>query len=367
MMIKSRQKQLIDDLKSKNIDMALVTSPIHIFYLTGFHSDPHERFYALMIDVEENNSYLFLPELDYDKSKTKAQVDEVISIKDTDHGFTVVKETIRPSVHTFGIEKNVMTLHQFEDLSKVFPNVSFKQIEDLLFTMRLYKSEAEIEHVKDAIRITEKGLDHITKFVKIGMSEVETKMELEFYLQSLGAEKMAFETTVLSGPNSALPHGVSGLRKVCEGDFLLFDFGVTVHGYHSDITRTFIISNGTEEQKKIYETVKEANERAIKAVELGKPLKQIDLAARDYIASRGYGQYFTHRIGHGLGIEVHEAPSIHDQNEMKIEKGMLFTIEPGIYIPNVGGVRIEDDIYINEQGKIEVLTSYPKELIYIDG
>lgn len=366
-MIKNRQKQLIDKLLQKEVEVAFITSPIHIFYLTNFFSDPHERFFALLIDAKENKMYLFLPELDFEKSKAVAEVDEIIPIKDTDDGYLIVKETVRSNVPSIAIEKNIMTLSQFEQLSAMFKDTTFSQIEDVLGNMRLYKSEAEIEHVKEAIRITEKGLDHIVDFVKVGMSEIEVKMELEFYLQSLGAEKMAFETTVLSGPNSALPHGVSGLRKISEGDFLLFDFGVTVNGYHSDITRTFIVKEGTEEQMKIYHTVKEANERAIEAVQVGQPIKQIDLAARNHINSKGYGKYFTHRTGHGLGVEVHEAPSIHEQNEMMIKEGLLFTIEPGIYLPNLGGVRIEDDIYVNELGETKVLTSYPKELIYIDG
>ncbi len=147
----------------------------------------------------------------------------------------------------------------------------------------------------------------------------------------------------------------------------MFDFGVTVNGYHSDITRTFLVNQGTKEQIAMYETVKEANERAIRAVKVGRPLKEIDLAARNFIAQKGYGNYFTHRIGHGLGLEVHEPPSLHEQNDMPVQKGMLFTIEPGIYIPDLGGVRIEDDVYVNEAGEIEVLTTYPKELQYIEG
>lgn len=366
-MIINRQKQLLTEMDKKKVEMAFVISPIHIAYLTGFYSDPHERFFVLLFDAKLAKTYLFLPELDYDKSKEVAQVDEIIPIKDTDDGFAIVKKTIKSDVSTIAIEKNIVTLLEYEKLSHIFPNSSFVQFEDVLMEMRLYKSEAEIEHVKEAIRLTEKGLEHITKFVKIGMSEVEVKMELEFYLQSIGAEKMAFETTVLTGENSALPHGVSGVQKISVSDFLLFDFGVTVNGYHSDITRTFLVREGTEEQEKIYQIVKEANKRAIEAVKVGQPLKRIDKAAREVIEKNGYGNYFTHRTGHGLGIEIHEPPSIHEENEMPMKEGMLFTIEPGIYVPNIGGVRIEDDIYVNELGETKVLTSYPKELIYLEG
>lgn len=367
MMIEKRRAELMGKLEDAAIDFALVTSPVHIFYLTGFASDPHERFFALLLDVYHKTTHLFLPELDYEKSRQTAEVDNIIPIKDTEHGFTVVRRTVDSQACVFGIEKNVMTLRQFEELKAVYPNSSFPAIDDLLQTMRLKKSSGEIEQVKQAVALTEKGLNHIKNFVKIGMTEIEVKMELEYHLHAIGAEKMAFETTVLTGANASLPHGTSGLRKIKAGDFLLFDFGVTVNGYHSDITRTFLVNQGTKEQIAMYETVKEANERAIRAVKVGRPLKEIDLAARNFIAQKGYGNYFTHRIGHGLGLEVHEPPSLHEQNDMPVQKGMLFTIEPGIYIPDLGGVRIEDDVYVNEAGEIEVLTTYPKELQYIEG
>src|SRR5699024_5069414 len=196
-------------------------------------------------------------------------------------------------------------------LRSTFSNIKIESIDSFIAKERMRKSKAEIEQTKKAIEITEQGLAHIVNFVQVGMTEIEIKMELEFYLQSLGAEKMAFDTLVLTGENSALPHGVSGLRKVQKGDFLLFDFGVTVNGYHSDITLTFIIDSGTQEQQNIYETVKEANERAIQAAKEGNQVKHIDIVAREYIESHNYGKFFTHRTGHGLGLEVHEEPSIH--------------------------------------------------------
>lgn len=366
-MIIQRQQCLERQLQQMNCDIAFILSPVHIHYYTGFNSDPHERFFAYIYDTKEGKSYLFLPELDYEAAKQVAKVDEMIAISDTEDGYEIVKKTVHSEIKSLAVEKDIMTIGQLEQIESLYNNVQIESIESFIAQERLHKTAAEIKHVKKAIEITEQGLTHIVDFVKIGMTEMEVKMELEFYLQSLGAEQMAFDTLVLSGKNSALPHGVSGLGKIQDGDFLLFDFGVTVDGYHSDITRTFIVGNGTEEQKAIYETVKEANLRAIDAVEVNEEVKAVDLAARNHIETKSYGDYFIHRTGHGLGLEVHEEPSIHAKNKERLKEGMLFTIEPGIYLPNIGGVRIEDDIYITEAGDVEVLTTFSKELFYIKG
>lgn len=366
-MITGRQQALKKQLQEMKSDMSFILSPVHIHYYTGFKGQPHERFFAYLYNSQAGTSYLFLPELDYEAAKQVAQVDQLIPISDTEDGYEIVKETLPSEIKSLAIEKNIMTIEQLERIKALYKDVKIQSIERFIAQERLYKTRAEIEHVKKAIEITEQGLEHIVNFVKIGMTEMEIKMELEFHLQALGAEQMAFDTLVLSGENAALPHGVSGLRKVEASDFLLFDFGVTVNGYHSDITRTFIVGSGNDEQKEIYEAVKEANRKAIEAVKVGEEIKVIDLAARNHIASKSYGDYFIHRTGHGLGLEVHEEPSIHAENKNQIKPGILFTIEPGVYLPNVGGVRIEDDIYINEAGKVEVLTTFSKELMYIKG
>ncbi|MGO4275154.1 M24 family metallopeptidase, partial [Paenibacillus sp. TAF58] len=160
----------------------------------------------------------------------------------------------------------------------------------------------------------------------------------------------------------SLPHGKPGAYSIQENDFLLFDFGVYAGGFCSDITRTFLIGEGTKEQETIYETVLAANLAAIQAVAVGTPYGVIDQTGRGVIEAKGYGAYFNNRIGHGLGLDVHEDPSINGENEMLIEPGHVFTIEPGIYMPSLGGVRIEDDVCVQPNGKVEVLTHYPKQL-----
>src|SRR5699024_1092633 len=165
-----------------------------------------------------------------------------------------------------------------------------------------------------------------------------------------GVEGMSFSTMALSGTKTASPHGTPGKKSIKKGDLVLFDLGVIHGGYCSDTTRTVAFQSITEEQKNIYETVLKAEQLAIDASKIGVSVGSIDLAARNHIDEMGYGKYFTHRIGHGLGIETHEYPSMHSQNKLKLDKGMCYTIEPGVYVPNTGGVRIEDMIFMTENG-----------------
>lgn len=365
-MFKQKQQYLIERLREQSIDLALISEPNNIYYLTGFNADPHERFFVLAIDTKSEKATLFLPQLDETAAKGVAQVDHFVPIQDTDDPYKIFHEEIGDNVTALAIEKQVVTVSQIEAYNEYYPNIRLHALDSLMSEMRMRKTEDEVKHTKRAIEITEEGLKQLLPQIKRGMSELEIKALLEFTLKKLGAEGIAFDTLVLVGENAAQPHGVSGERIIEEGQFLLFDFGVTINGYHSDITRTFIIGEASDEQKKMYDTVLRANDAAIEAVKVGTSLKNIDIAARNVIEEAGYGEYFIHRTGHGLGIDVHELPSIHDQNEELIEQGLLFTIEPGVYIPHIGGVRIEDNIYINSSGEVEVLTSFPKDLRSIE-
>jgi Xaa-Pro dipeptidase len=200
------------------------------------------------------------------------------------------------------------------------------------------------------------------KDLRTGMTERDVAEKILLHTRLCGGDGPAFAPTVLAGVRSGLPHGETGDTPIREGDFLLVDMGVSYGNYLSDMTRTFLIGEGTKEQERIYETVKEANRRAIAAIRPGVPLSEIDDAARSWIASRGYGDRFIHRVGHGLGMAIHEDPSIHGRNSDVVSPGMLFTIEPGIYVPGIGGVRIEDDLYVNDLGETERLTDFSREL-----
>lgn len=357
----SRIKTFQENLKDKNIDIVMITNPANVFYFTGFLTNPFERFMAFVIDMRNGNSMLFVPALDKALASEQSIIENIIPISDEENPVEVFKKNISENVLTIGLEKKVVHVTLYEELQTAFPDVSFMDVQQTVNTMRKKKSRTEVKLIKNSIQIIENVLEEGLKKVKVGMTELELVAELEYLMRKLGADGPSFSSIVLSGEKSALPHGTPGNRKIEQGDFLLIDFGVVKDGYSSDITRTFIVGEATEKQKEIYEIVLDATNAGIAAVQSGVPIKEFDISARNVIEKAGYGEYFNNRVGHGLGIEVHEEPSIHQNNEEIAEPGLLFTIEPGIYIPGFGGVRVEDNVYINEEGKAEVLTSYPKE------
>lgn len=358
-----RMKQLLSYLENEKLEAAMITSPTNIYYLTGFYADPHERFMALFLNARDGLVQLFVPSLDLESATSKAQgVDGITPISDTDNPNQIVKGKLGGVLKQLGVEKKLLSLFHAENLKDIYPDIQFLDVEEYITAMRLVKSKEDIQIVRKAIEVVEKVLQHGVSKVAPGVTELEITAELEYQMKVLGADRPAFSTIVLSGAQSALPHGRPSQKKIRSGELLLFDLGVFVDGYCSDITRTFVIGEATEEQRKMYEAVRLGNEKGIQAVEAGKPIGLVDQAARAHIESEGLGEYFIHRVGHGLGLDIHEAPSIHSKNEMLMQPGFLFTIEPGVYIPGVGGVRIEDDIYIGEDGKAVVLTTFPKEL-----
>jgi len=342
--------------------VALVTSPTNIYYYTGFLSDPHERFFALLIDNREEKIALFVPALDLDAAKAVSHVRSMIPVEDSQNPYELLEQEIGSAPASFGLEKKAFHLFQYEQLHERFPQAHYLEIDSFIEAERLIKTDDDIRGVQRAVEAIEEVLRRGSEKVAAGMTELELTAELEYQMRALGTDGPAFSTIVLSGERAALPHGMPGTKKIENGDFVLIDMGVIIDGYCSDITRTFLIGEGTEQQMEMYETVLQAVQKAIDAVKVGDPIGSVDRAARKHIEDRGYGQYFNNRVGHGLGLEVHEAPSVHGENQLKICPGLLFTIEPGIYIPGVTGVRIEDDVYVNKDGQVEILTSYPKQL-----
>ena len=358
-----RSQSLISHLEKEEINLAVITDPSNIYYMTGFYADPHERYMSLFIDTKNTETYLFLPALDKEIAADIAKVDHVIPISDEQDPFTIIKDTLEGTPNKIGIEMNIMAVSHHNGLKDIFTNAEFSDIQSAIDHQRTFKSREEINGLKEAVNIIERVLSDGLKTIKDGMTEADLVAEFEYLMKKHGAAGPSFSTMVLAGEKAALPHGTPGDRKLKNGDFLLIDFGlITQDRYCSDITRMFIIGEPSEKQKKIYNIVKASTQAGVDAVRAGVPLKEFDIAARNIIEENGYGEYFNNRVGHGLGIEVHEAPSIHHLNENIAQKGMLFTIEPGIYIPGYGGVRIEEEVYINEDGEAEVLTTFPREL-----
>ena len=229
---------------------------------------------------------------------------------------------------------------------------------------REVKEEIEVERIVAAQRIAEKALEEILPLIKPGAVEREVAAELDYRMARLGSTGVSFPTIFVSGAKSSLPHGTPGDKKIEAGDFVTIDFGAMIGGYHSDMTRTFAVGFATDEMKKVYNTVLEAQLAGIEAFAVGKPGSQVDKAARDIIEAAGYGPYFGHGLGHSLGLNIHESPRAAKTYHREFVQGNIVTIEPGIYLPGKFGVRIEDMVYLGADGKRN-LTNFPKELLIL--
>ena len=233
-----------------------------------------------------------------------------------------------------------------------------------LRTLRLIKDERELESLWQASKIADGAFERLLKEIKAGMTEKELAARLEYYMRSLGSEGVSFDTIVASGHRSALPHGAPTDKVVEVGDFVTLDFGAMYNGYHSDTTRTIVMGMANSWHREIYTVVQEAQYRGMKAAKPGITGKELDAEIRDYIESRGYGRYFTHGLGHGVGLEIHELPNINSKGDIPLQEGMVFSIEPGIYIQGRGGVRIEDTVVLTREGA-RSLTALKKTLTEI--
>ncbi|WP_055109083.1 M24 family metallopeptidase [Paenibacillus ihumii] len=350
-------------MREVGIQTLIITDPKHVYYLTGFLSNPHERFLCAVFSMGKQ-PFLLVPELDEENARAAAGMIEIVTHKDTDNPYEVLRSNLKSSVGTIGFEKDHMSVARFEQLQESLSFARYLDVGPWLRQLRNRKSANEIEKIRHAVTLIEQVLEDTLPYVKEGVTENELVAEIDYRIRKVGAEGPAFDSMVLSGKKTALPHGVPGSQAIASGDLLMFDIGLYAGGYASDITRTYAVGHLDESLQRIYNTVLAANEAAIQAIRPGISYASIDKAARDVIADAGYGAYFIHRLGHGLGIDVHEFPSVHGENELLIDEGNVFTVEPGIYIPGLGGVRIEDDVAVTASG-VDVLTTLPKELTYL--
>ncbi|MGG6314563.1 M24 family metallopeptidase [Paenibacillus macerans] len=355
--------ELERNMRESGVSTLLITDPKHVYYLTGFLSNPHERFLGAVLQAG-SEPFLLVPELDEEAARAATNIAEILTHGDTDDPYLLLKERLGGSLGTIGFEKERVSVANFEKMQDVLAFSRYLDVGPWLRELRVRKSADEVAKIKHAVNLIEQVLTESLRQVKEGVTENELVAEVEYRIRKLGADGPSFDSMVLSGEKTALPHGVPGTRAIRRGDLLMFDIGVYADGYASDITRTFGVGELSAELIRIYETVLAANEAAIAAIKPGVTFGSIDRAARSVIEDAGYGKYFIHRLGHGLGIDVHEFPSVHGENEVLLTEGNVFTVEPGIYVPGVGGVRIEDDVLVTRSG-VEVLTTYPKQLTYI--
>lgn len=361
--MEKRVNELTKWMKQENIDFAFITSTANIYYLSKFYTHPHERVAGVGV-FQNEEPFVVCPKMEMASAKNAGWNFEIIGYDDTENPWEFIQRAIQKrnvSVSAIAIEKEHLSFDRGEKLQNLFPNAVFKAVEDKLNELRLIKDESELAILREAARLADLGVEVGVSAIKEGVSELEIVAKIEYELKKKGVREMSFSTMVLTGAKTAAPHGVPDLEQIQKGDLILFDLGVILDGYCSDITRTVAYHTINDKQREIYDTVLKAQVAAVEASKPGTEIGKIDRTARDIITAAGYGEYFTHRIGHGLGIDVHEFPSLNATNINQLRTGMTYTIEPGIYVPEIGGVRIEDDIYITDSG-CEVLTKYPKEL-----
>lgn len=268
---------------------------------------------------------------------------------------------------SLAVESMDMTLSRMSFLEKKFPDIQFIKSDELsnnIYDMRTIKSAEEIEKIQKAQEIAEKAFDEILGFISPGVTEREIALKLDSCMLENGAEGLSFETIALAGANTSMPHGVPGNYKVKNGDFVLMDFGAVYDGYHSDMTRTVCVGQSSEKMGKIYDIVLKAQLEALKKVKSGITGSELDGYARDIIDESGYGDFFGHSLGHGVGMEIHEFPTASSKSETILKENMVVTVEPGIYLPGEFGVRIEDFVVVTENSH-QNLTNCPKKLIIL--
>jgi Xaa-Pro dipeptidase len=361
--MKQRLVKLQTWMKKNEIEVSFLTSSENIFYLSGYYTDPHERLLSLVV-FQEDEPFLVCPSMEVLDAKRSGWEHDIIGYSDIENPWEMILNSINKrikNVSKTAIEKEHMNVERYERLLSLFPNASFVSAEEKLRMLRMIKDAQELKIIEEACALADYAVQFGVSEINEGKTELDVLNALEYALKQKGVTEMSFSTMVLTGANAASPHGTPGETKIKKGDLVLFDLGVVVDRYCSDITRTVAFGDINDKQKEIYDTVFKAQLAAIEASKPGVSAAEVDLTARRFISDAGYGEFFPHRLGHGLGISVHEYPSLTETNQLIIEEGMVYTIEPGIYVPEVAGVRIEDDVFIKADGA-KVLTKFPKEL-----
>lgn len=358
-------KKLNEHMKVNEIDLVYLDDPQTVSYFTQFESNPHERIVALL-SLQES-CFLFTPELEREEALSTPVIKEVISYKDDENPWSIINNELKKrelSIKKVGIDESTLNVSRYHSLKEITGTSSFFDLRSFLQDVRLVKTEDEIERMKIAGEFADKALEIGFNALKEGITEQEVVAEIEYQLKKMGIPEMSFPTMVLFGDHAGSPHGTPGDRKLKDGELVLFDLGVVKDGYTSDVTRTIAFGEVPKEARTVYEVVFEAQHKAFEAVKPGITASELDKIARDWIEDAGYGEYFTHRLGHGLGKSVHEYPSLSQGNDLVIQEGMCFSLEPGVYIPNEIGVRIEDCVYVTKNGSIP-FTHTSKKLTYL--
>jgi Xaa-Pro aminopeptidase len=352
-----RMASLTDGLTAAHVDALLITSLPNVRYLTGFSGSSA----LLLVTAREA---LLITDFRY-ATQVREEVGELarVSIEGQSLWSGLWQQMSRLSgIEVVGFESSHLLHRDFQRLHESGARWTWRPTLDLVETLRERKDAGEVERIADAVAVAEAALARTLESVRAGLTELEVAGVLEHALRDAGSEAFPFPSIVASGPRSALPHARSSARTLERGDFLLLDFGAEVGGYCSDITRTVVVGKASQEQREFHEVVRGANEAARAGVRAGMTGRDADGLAREYIEQRGLGELFGHSLGHGIGLEVHEAPRLARGADGALPEGAVVTIEPGIYRPGWGGVRIEDDVHLAPGGP-HVLSGFSRELI----
>jgi Xaa-Pro aminopeptidase len=356
--IQRRVSKLQKIIEALNLDALLVASKSNVRYLTGFTGSN-----GLCVITHKGAS--FLTDFRY-QQQSKEEVRGCEIFVSRSNLFETLKEKrLLSRKNHIGFESHLITHDQLGRLQKLFPKKEWKPIKDLIESIASVKDGDELEFIRKAVYITDIVYREILPLLKPGVVEQDIAAEISYRCRRYGADNDAFSSIVASGVRSAMPHGITSRKKIATGELLTLDFGCTFNGYGSDMTRTVSIGQPSRKAKLVHQIVLEAQLRAIDAAKPGMSCKSLDAVARNFIKGKGYGRYFSHALGHGLGLPSHGKPLISALSKnCSLEKGNVFTVEPGIYIPGQFGVRIEDNIVLTDTG-CEVLTRSPKELIVL--
>ena len=353
---KARIKKLRDELGRSELEFFIVTDMRNCLYLTGFTGSEG------VVLITPTLVYLIVDFRYLEQAQKETKNVNILKREKALH-LLLADVMKKYKSEKIGFESDSITFKQHKEIKESLPQNRLVPTLNVMKGLRAIKYGVEIASIKKAVRISDEAFKHILGFIKLGMREVDIAEEIEYTVKRKGASNISFDTIAISGEKTSLPHGAPSQDLLKKG-IVLMDFGCVFSGYSSDMTRTIFLGKATAKQKEIYNIVLEAQQIAIENVKPGVEASCIDKAARDYITNKGYGEYFGHSTGHGVGLDIHELPNISGKSDEVLQPGMIFTIEPGIYIPGWGGVRIEDMVQVTEDG-CKIITKSSKEIIEI--
>lgn len=359
------------DMEKYKLDNLILLKPENTFYVSNLLALIYSRPIIAIIS-REGDSTLIVPQLEEEHATHDSSLDNVIAYGETSDKqidpFTILNEIIPDiSSNTIGVEKGFLPVAVYEKISKSFKNCNFKDVSKLISEKQVVKNKKEIDALLESSNLVSYGVNKSIEFASVGATEIQMDIAgnnaiVEKATKLFPEGVMEHINMTTSGPiRAALPHTFSKSRKFEKGNFVIHSRQVKLNGYHSECERTIILGEPTEKQKDMFETILKAQQDVIEAIKPGVSVAELDKIARDYIKNKGYGQYFIHRTGHGIGLYPHENPSLKDTDPTILKEGMALTVEPGIYINGIGGMRHSDTVLVTVDGNIE-MTSAPKDL-----